>query len=116
MRKVIDGKRYDTQTARELGVLGDTTLFIKVTGQFFLYQNNPHKWPTITPISWEQARAWAMGVLDHDDLVDQFGNPCRVCNKVKASTDNNYGKLCQTCEDMGYWVDKDGNTHAPDDK
>lgn len=81
MRKIINGKTYDTETAKEVAILirscerdyFEETLFLKRTGEFFLYgEPGPlHIWlgdqayamapygRGITPLTVEEARKWA---------------------------------------------------------
>lgn len=98
MKKVINGKRYDTDTAREMASASSTegrsdfhwweeTLYRKSTGEFFLYgQGGPasryaescgqNQWSggsRIMPVSLETAQKWAEEHLDADDYEEIFG-------------------------------------------
>lgn len=98
MKKIINGKMYNTDTAKELagwpspGGWGDfshyeETLYQKRTGEFFLYgeggpmtryaesagQNQWRGGSKIIPLAWEDAREWAENKLDADDYEEIFG-------------------------------------------
>lgn len=97
MKKIIDGKRYDTDTAKELGYDshgngGDfsywcETLYQKRTGEFFLRgeggamsryaepqgQNTWSGGSRIIPLSVENAKAWAEEHLSADSYERIFG-------------------------------------------
>lgn len=97
MKKIINGKKYDTATAKALytmnsGALGDfehvsETLYIKKTGEYFLYgeggpmsryarsagQNCWSGGEAITPITEAKARAWAEKYMDGDEFESIFG-------------------------------------------
>ena len=100
MKKVIDGKRYDTTTATAVGYYSndlshrdfkwcEETLYRKRTGEFFLYGAggalSPHAqaYPndgygdgeTITPMTETTARRWGELRLDYDEYVKIFGEP-----------------------------------------
>ena len=98
MKKIINGKAYDTATAKKVASWSDGTsfrdfhhieekLYQKRTGEFFLYgaggpaSRYAHACPTggwsegekITPLTWEDARKWAEDHLDADDYEAIFG-------------------------------------------
>jgi len=98
MKKIIDGKLYNTDTANELGYYTDgsnwsdfrhveETLYRKRTGEFFLYgeggpmtqyakacgQNEWTGGDLITPMTEESARKWAEDRLSADDYEKIFG-------------------------------------------
>lgn len=100
MRKIINGKLYDTETARELGIWTSTwdhrdfhyvaeRLYLKRTGEYFLHgtggpaskyavtvgQNSWSGGEKIIPLSVESARQWAEEHLDADDYAQIFGMP-----------------------------------------
>lgn len=99
MRKVIDGKKYDTNTSAkcggyEYGCVGDANhiyevLYRKKTGEFFLHGEGgaftkyrrdcgPNSYTggeDITPMTEEEARVWAEDHLDYDEYVRAFGEP-----------------------------------------
>lgn len=98
MKKIINGKRYDTGTAQEIGCWdsphgltdfahSSETLYRKQTGEYFLYgEGGPmsqyavpegnNGWSggeRIMPLSFEEAREWAEAHLDADDYEAAFG-------------------------------------------
>lgn len=98
MKKIINGKVYDTSTAKELGSWENTpdvrdfsrfeeTLYQKRTGEFFIYgcggpasryavsagQNSWSGGYKIIPLSWDAARDWTEKHLDADDYESIFG-------------------------------------------
>ena len=99
MKKIIKGKRYDTDSAKEIGYdyfshPGDftywrETLYRKNTGEYFLYgeggpaskyaevvgQNEWMGGEKIIPLSTETAKAWAEEHLTADEYEAAFGDP-----------------------------------------
>ena len=99
MKKIISGKMYDTDTARQIGIDGygdgrdfsswTETLYQKRTGEFFLHgeggpmsrysrsigQNQWTGGEQIIPISYENARKWAEEHLDAENYEAVFGIP-----------------------------------------
>lgn len=97
MKKIIDGKRYDTETAKEIGSDefpgGRTdfhywceTLYQKKTGEFFIHGEghglsryaeryfDGWGWgEKIIPISYDEARGWVEHHLDADTYEEVFG-------------------------------------------
>lgn len=98
MKKIINGKVYDTETAKKLGYwenMADVrdfhqfceTLYRKKTGEFFLHgEGGPmtqyaqtvgtNSWSggeRIMPMSFEEARQWAEEHLDSDEYEEIFG-------------------------------------------
>lgn len=106
MKKIINGKLYDTDTAKELGSWskgegGDfsrigETLYRKRTGEFFLYgeggpmtqyaeSRGDNSWSggeKIIPLSVSMAREWAEVKLDADRYARIFGMPDEGAGKV----------------------------------
>jgi hypothetical protein len=98
MKKIITGKLYDTETAKELGNdyysnprdfhYWSETLYKKRTGEFFLYgkggpaskyaescgQNTWSGGEKIIPLSYKAAQEWAEEHLDADDYQSIFGD------------------------------------------
>lgn len=99
MKKIINGKLYDTDKAKEMGCDGggertfqrwSETLYQKRTGEFFLFgeggpaskyaeyvsgNNAMSDGSKIIPLSVEAAREWAEHHLDADDYEQIFGLP-----------------------------------------
>ena len=97
MKKIINGKKYDTDTAREVGYAetGDSnelyhwtceTLYCKRTGEYFLHgegggmtryaEQIGDNWANgerIIPLSTESARKWAEENLSVDEYEHEFG-------------------------------------------
>ncbi len=98
MRKIINNRSYDTDTAKELGSWSTAcsasdgrsfseTLYQKRTGEFFLHgAGNPMSryaervdgscWrcgEAITPLTYDRARQWAERHLDAEDYEGIFG-------------------------------------------
>lgn len=98
MKKIINGKSYDTETAKAVGEWSNNgswrdfshmeeTLYRKKTGEYFLYgeggpmtkyaesagQNSWSSGSKIIPLSHENARQWAEEHLDADEYEAIFG-------------------------------------------
>ena len=97
MRKIICGKRYDTNTAKKIGSDGyndrgdlsfwEETLYQKRTGEFFLHGvggpaskyaeiTGQSEWAggeKIIPLEFEKAREWAEKHLEADEYREIFG-------------------------------------------
>ena len=98
MKKIINGKKYDTDTAKELGYYTNgeytndlyyycETLYRKKTGEFFLHGdgNSGTKYATalgnnswaggeeIIPLTYEAAQKWAEDCLSADAYEEIFG-------------------------------------------
>mgnify|MGYP001198088724 CR=1 FL=1 len=97
MKRIINGKKYDTDTAKNLGSAGyshpgdfsfwQETLYQKKTGEFFLHgvggamskyacRTGPDEWvggEEIRPLTLEEARKWAEENLDADEYEQAFG-------------------------------------------
>ena len=118
MKKIINGKMYDTETAKELGFdqnTGDTrdfrwvceTLYRKRTGEFFLHgQGGPaskyavsygsNEWgggSKIIPLTWEAARKWAEEHLDADEYEDIFGEVAEDESRIVVSMSLSAGSV-----------------------
>lgn len=109
MKKIINGKVYDTDKARELGTDSYSSprdfnywrevLYQKRTGEFFLYgeggpmsryarsidQNSWSGGEKIMPLSAANARKWAEDHLDADDYEKIFGLPDEDAEPVLLS-------------------------------
>ena len=98
MKKIINGRLYDTDTAKELGSWAnegnwrdfrhmEETLYRKKTGEFFLHgeggpmtkyaqaveQNSWSGGSRIMPMTFSEARKWAEDHLDADEYEAIFG-------------------------------------------
>lgn len=97
MKKIINGKRYDTDTAKNLGSAGYSHpgdfsfwaehLYRKKTGEFFLHgvggamskyarRVGLNEWTggeEIRPLSPEEAQEWAEKNLDVEEFEQVFG-------------------------------------------
>ncbi|MGN0708818.1 MAG: hypothetical protein ACI4LM_01090 [Anaerovoracaceae bacterium] len=108
MKKIINQKRYDTETATCIGSDSystprdfnhwSETLYQKRTGEFFLYgeggpmsryaiatgQNEWSGGEQITPLSFDKARQWAEEHLDADTYESTFGEVTEDGSKTAA--------------------------------
>lgn len=97
MKKIINGKRYDTDTAKRVAIWEHSNrrdfnfvseqLYRKTTGEYFLYgeggaaskyaeslgQNTWGGGEKIIPLSFEAAQAWAEKHLDGEEYEAIFG-------------------------------------------
>lgn len=97
MKKIIDGKLYNTDTARKVGAWSEDdrgsfswyeeTLYQKKTGEFFLYGDGHAASPyaksysdgtmgpgeAVRPLSYDAARKWAERCLTADEYEAIFG-------------------------------------------
>lgn len=110
MKKIINNKLYDTDTARELGSWDNgrygsdfgalsETLYRKKTGEFFLLgeggaatkyaqavgQNNWTGGARIMPLSYAEARDWAEEHLSADAYQDIFGPVAEDAGRVTVT-------------------------------
>lgn len=115
MKKIINGKVYDTEKAKKAGYWGnglgyrdfgwkEETLYRKKTGEFFLHgEGGPatnyaeridNAWSSgerIMPMSFSEARAWAEEHLDGDEFEEIFGavaedeSRVQVCYSISAA-------------------------------
>lgn len=99
MRKVINGKLYDTEKARKIAEWSDgyprdfgyvsETLYRKRTGEYFIHgeggpqsayaqscgQNSWMGGEKITPVSYESAKDWMERHCEADEYEAEFGTP-----------------------------------------
>ena len=110
MKKIINGKKYDTETAKEVGYWSNggswrdfshvqETLYRKKTGEYFLFgeggpqtryavstgQNSWTGGEKITPLTHENARQWAEEHLDGDEYEAIFGEVTEDESRVNAT-------------------------------
>lgn len=85
MKKIINGKMYNTETAKKLGWWSngvsysnfnrlEEALYLKKTGEYFIaadYYNGDD----ITPVTEAEAKCWAEEKLDADEYIAAFGEP-----------------------------------------
>ena len=115
MKKYINGKVYDTETAREIGGAShygksdykwyEETLYRKKTGEYFLYGEghaaSPYRervgdmWgpgSAIKPLSFDEAREWVEANMSGDEYeaifgaISDDGTDCLISAVVKASS------------------------------
>lgn len=107
MKKIINGKVYDTQTAKEVGRWQSSypmndfhyyheQLFKKKTGEFFLYGSGNAASPysescgmnewcggsKIIPLSFREAQEWTEKHLDGEEYCEIFGEPDEAAEDV----------------------------------
>ena len=99
MKKIINGKKYDTETSTrcggyKYGLVGDfnheeETLYRKKNGEFFLHGEGgactkyakccePNSFTggeNIIPMTEEDAKKWGETYLNYDEYVGIFGEP-----------------------------------------
>lgn len=109
VRKIIDGRAYDTDTATEVGSRDNglewadlahecETLYRKRTGEYFVHgEGGPRTryarrgevgWSggeAITPVSYDEARGWAEGCLDAGAYEREFGEASEGDSEVVLS-------------------------------
>lgn len=118
MKKVINGKMYNTETAKECGSWANAggwrdfshmeeTLYQKRTGEFFLHgeggpmtkyaesagQNQWRGGSKIMPLAWEDAREWAEKKLDADNYEAIFGEAPEDGSKTVVTLSISAGSL-----------------------
>ena len=108
MKRIISGRRYDTETAKLLGQASYSNcsdfhywseeLYVKRTGEYFLYgvggpmskysqQTGENEWTggkEIIPLSLNEAKMWVEKYLDADEYEKIFGKVEE--GKVQVST------------------------------
>ena len=107
MKKIINGRMYNTETAREVASCshGDgltectEVLFCKRTGEYFIFgeggamtryaqASESGGWKggaDIVPLSYDQARDWAEREMDADDYETEFGEVSESDERVVLS-------------------------------
>ena len=113
MKKIINGKRYDTDTATLIGSAGygypgdfdywEENLYCKKTGEFFIHgeggamskysrKTGNNEWSggeEIIPISLDEAKEWGEKYLDADEYEQVFGkieeDKCQISTWIHES-------------------------------
>lgn len=110
MKKIINGRSYDTETAREVASWGNAggwndfghleeTLYQKKNGEFFLFgeggpmtkyavstgQNTWSGGSKIIPLSYNSAREWAEEKLSADEYESIFGEIAEDDSRVTVT-------------------------------
>ena len=122
MKKIINGKLYDTDTAKELGCDSYSsprdfnywceTIYRKRTGEFFLHghggpaskyaescgQNTWTGGEKIIPLNYKAAQEWVEEHLDADDYQQIFGDVTEgedvlISVKLPAATDSKLRRI-----------------------
>lgn len=100
MKRIIKGKVYSTETAKQVGHYEseygctdfnyyEQVLYRKKTGEYFLYGRGNAASPyaqsagesswtggeSIRPLTFEEAREWAESHLEADLYIEEFGDP-----------------------------------------
>jgi len=117
MKKIIDGKLYNTETARKVDEAwgGDgfrrfeETLYCKKTGEYFLYgkggpmtkyahsegQNSWSGGDKFIPLSYKAAQEWAEQWMDADDYEKEFGPVSEGDDRVSLNVSLSAGDAAQ---------------------
>lgn len=110
MKKIISGKKYDTDTARKVGEWSTEfgrndfhyvieELYRKRTGEYFLYGEGGslskyaepvglNSWQggcRLMPLSYDEALSWAERHLDVDEYEEEFGEVSESDDEVAVS-------------------------------
>jgi hypothetical protein len=129
MKRIINGRQYNTETAERLGEYEPTpyrsdfhyfceTLYRKKTGEFFLHgeggpaskysrscgQNELCGSESIIPMTYKEAQEWTEEYLDGDDYIAIFGEPDESDEKKTVGfvlTDGAIAKLKQEASKRG---------------
>jgi len=77
VKRIIDGRRYDTEKAQEIGIgysgdSGATTLYRKRTGEYFVLSVTDNN-AAIIPVNIHEARIWARQYLSPAEYAAAFG-------------------------------------------
>lgn len=132
MKKIINGKVYDTSTAKKCGEYEPNPyrsdfnwfceeLYQKKTGEFFLYGEGnaaspyskscgQNEWcgsEAIKPMAYAEAQEWAEKHLDGDDYITIFGDPEENAEKTVISISirkDTHEKLKQAAAKAGVTV------------
>lgn len=127
MKKIIGGRMYNTDTAREIGCWENSysvrdfrwcseTLYQKRNGEYFIHgEGGPmtryadrvgdNCWSDgemITPMSYDEARSWAENYLSADKCEEIFGTVSEGDEDVDLHitiSQEDYDKLCRIAEE-----------------
>jgi len=126
MKKIINGKRYDTDTAALIGSAGYSYpsdfdywreyLYLKKTGEFFLHceggarsrygrQTGQNEWSggeKIRPLSLEEAQEWAEKYLDADKYKQVFGKIEEDKTQISTWIPDSVKKEAEMLREKGY--------------
>lgn len=82
MKKIINGKVYSTDTAKQIGYDNDNptgnweeTLYQKKTGEFFVQHWDAWNGGCINPISFKEAQKWLEEHGSAEQYAEVFGEP-----------------------------------------
>lgn len=82
MKKIINGKVYSTETAKQIGYDNDNqtgnweeTLYRKKTGEFFVQHWDAWNGGCINPISFKEAQKWLEDHGSAEQYAEVFGEP-----------------------------------------
>lgn len=67
--RVVGGRRYNLDTAKKIGTAGDTTLYRKNSGEFFLHEDGTRK---INSLIYRDAEKWARKNLTEAEYKAAF--------------------------------------------
>lgn len=78
MNKIINGRKYDTNTAKEIFECtfldsSSVTLYQKKTGEFFLYYWGSLSGERIEPLTENEAKDWVADKTNADAYEELFG-------------------------------------------
>lgn len=73
MRKIINDKMYDTETAEKIATHSVEVLYKKKTGEYFLARKGGRV--DITPFTLKQAKEWLSEHDFVDEYIMEFGKP-----------------------------------------
>lgn len=128
MQKIIDGKRYDTERAKELAFATSAvgrndfhfwkeTLYQKRTGEFFLHgEGGPasryskavglNEWSggeRVMPLTLDEAKDWAETHLDADEYEEIFGEVEETGEKKVATFSLSLSTLDKINQLAAFW-------------
>lgn len=67
--RTVGGRRYNLDTAKKIGAAGDTTMYRKNSGEFFLYTEGTRK---INSLIYRDAEKWARKNLTKEEYKAAF--------------------------------------------